>query len=570
MKQLDGSVGWGIRNSASDPNWVPHTNILVKGNYLSQYNTDIGCNTIYLCDVKGAVIEDNVCAGAGTSAIEAYYADDVIIQNNETYDTVQKAGGADSNGIDPDKGTTNIIIQYNYVHDNGDGILLCQIGFGGDAVIRYNILQNNSRYSLNLHSSSGASADIYNNVIYSDGGGSYLSASSGGSKYLDSYGTYLIRNNIFYSETSNPVIRDGNRVTYDSNVYYGITAPADSNGITSDPKLLNPGNGGSGTQSTGPILNQLNGYKLSSSSPCINSGIVATSTPMTDFYGNDIYNGYPDIGVHEYSEITYPDMPDETSIVVEAEVMTLNNYSKEVNSIASGSYNIKSSGTGTATSTFTGDSGNYSLVIHYFDENDGDASFDLKVDNTSILSWVSDQDLGSDAPTAQALTSKSVNSVYLNSGDQITITGTANKYDYARVDYMEIIPLDKVYEAEDMSLTNYSKESNTYASGDYCIKASGTGEANLTFDGVDGNYDLTINYFDENDGEAEFTVLLNNNTISSWTANQDLGSAAPDSSTLVSKTLKSISLNEGDIITIRGKADVYDYARVDNMLIVLN
>jgi len=41
--------------------------------------------------------------------------------------------------------------RYNYIHDNGDGILICQFSFG-DSVIRYNILQNNSRYQVCLHS----------------------------------------------------------------------------------------------------------------------------------------------------------------------------------------------------------------------------------------------------------------------------------------------------------------------------------------------------------------------------------------------------------------------------------
>ncbi|WP_043236387.1 hypothetical protein [Streptomyces violaceusniger] len=44
--------------------------------------------------------------GRGPPGIEAYYADDVVVQRNEVYRTEQKAGGADSNGIDADKGTT--------------------------------------------------------------------------------------------------------------------------------------------------------------------------------------------------------------------------------------------------------------------------------------------------------------------------------------------------------------------------------------------------------------------------------------------------------------------------------
>ncbi|MGC4087576.1 MAG: hypothetical protein QM756_06725 [Polyangiaceae bacterium] len=70
FKQLDGSVHWGVRSSASDTNWTPHTNVTIRGNYLSQLNTDYGCNGIYMTDVKGGLIENNVVNGAGTSAIE--------------------------------------------------------------------------------------------------------------------------------------------------------------------------------------------------------------------------------------------------------------------------------------------------------------------------------------------------------------------------------------------------------------------------------------------------------------------------------------------------------------------
>ncbi len=67
---------------------------------------------------------------AGTSGIELYATDAVTVENNEVFRTVRKANGADFNGVDTDKTTTGSVIQYNYVHDNGDGILLCQLSFG--------------------------------------------------------------------------------------------------------------------------------------------------------------------------------------------------------------------------------------------------------------------------------------------------------------------------------------------------------------------------------------------------------------------------------------------------------
>jgi hypothetical protein len=48
FKQLEGSYGWGVRSSRTDTRFTPHTNIVVRGNYLSQTNTQYGCNTIYV------------------------------------------------------------------------------------------------------------------------------------------------------------------------------------------------------------------------------------------------------------------------------------------------------------------------------------------------------------------------------------------------------------------------------------------------------------------------------------------------------------------------------------------
>lgn len=297
MKQIDGGTAWSERTSSTDTNWTPHTNVTIKDNYISQYNSDHACNGIYMTDVKGGAIQNNVVAGSGTCGIEMYYSDSITCEKNEVFDTTVKAGGADSNGIDPDKGTTNIIVQNNYVHDNGDGILLCEFGFGS-STIRYNILQNNKKLAFNLHSDSKATADIYNNTVYTNIASSKLVNSSGGQTTMNK-GTYRIKNNIFYSAVSGPAVNTGSKVTYDYNCYYGAAAPStDTNAITSDPQLVNPGSGKAGSLA-GTAFSSLSGYKLKSTSPCINKGISLWSGG-SDFWGNALYNSLADIGANEY------------------------------------------------------------------------------------------------------------------------------------------------------------------------------------------------------------------------------------------------------------------------------
>ena len=102
FKQLDGGYGWGVRASKSDSKFTPHTNIVVRGNYVvADQRASTAATPSTSPASQHAVVERNVSKDAGTSAIEIYNSDDVKVQYNETFGTVQKAGGADSNGIDP-------------------------------------------------------------------------------------------------------------------------------------------------------------------------------------------------------------------------------------------------------------------------------------------------------------------------------------------------------------------------------------------------------------------------------------------------------------------------------------
>lgn len=297
IKQVQGSVGWGGRTSATDANWYPHTNLVIRDNYLSQYNNDHGCNTIYVTNVRGGMIERNVCERSGVSAIELYFTDDIVVQENEVFKTIRRCNSADYNGLDADKGTTKTVFQRNYVHDNGDGILFCQFAFG-DAVVRYNILQNNTRHGFNLHSDAKATSQAYNNVVYTNVASSTLANSSGGKTTLDK-ATYVFRNNIFHAAVSGPGIGVGAKSSFDHNLYYGTAAVSgDAFAKTSNPLFENPGKGGNGTKD-GWAVSSLNGYKLKAGSPCINAGTVVAKDGATDFWGAVLPQSNIDIGAHE-------------------------------------------------------------------------------------------------------------------------------------------------------------------------------------------------------------------------------------------------------------------------------
>ncbi|MEU4605882.1 carboxypeptidase regulatory-like domain-containing protein [Kribbella sp. NPDC023972] len=303
VKQHTGSsegavkTGWGERANATDPRFTPHTNVVIRNNFVQQDGNDYACNGMYLTDVRGGLVEGNVVYRAGTSGIEAYYADDVVIQHNEVYETQQKAGGADSNAIDPDKATTRILVQYNFVHHNGDGILICQFSFG-DTVVRYNTIAGNSRYQIYLHSDRAATAKIYNNTIYSDrsdhliyGYGSSLNA------------TYDIRNNILYSTRANASLTTSPTITYDNNLYAGapLVVPAsDRRPVLGDPLFQATLTGPYGTEASGPRLDRALALLPTSGSVAVGTGAAIADNGGRDYAGTAVYRGLPELGAFEY------------------------------------------------------------------------------------------------------------------------------------------------------------------------------------------------------------------------------------------------------------------------------
>jgi hypothetical protein len=296
FKQFDGGYGWGVRSSRTDSKFTPHTNIVIRNNFLSQTGTQFGCNTIYLTGSQHVVIERNVTKDAGTSAIEAYNSDDVRIQYNETFGTVRKAGGADYNGIDTDRATTGAVVQYNYIHDNGDGILLCQFAFG-DSIVRYNILINNSRHGINLHSDNAATNQTYNNLIFYEGSASanLIATSGDAATYLAS--PYTIRNNIFHSTRAAAMVASGSGTTYANNLFDGIAAVGTA-AQTGSAMFVNSATHPSGGAS-GPALTGLAGFQVKTTSAAVNNGVSISSNGGVDFWGNALYNGAPDIGPYE-------------------------------------------------------------------------------------------------------------------------------------------------------------------------------------------------------------------------------------------------------------------------------
>lgn len=132
----------------------------------------------------------------------------------------------------------------------------------------------------------------------------------------------------------------------------------------------------------------------------------------------------------------------------------------------------------------------------------------------TIATWKADQDLGSDQPNEKIFTVREMTSVPLVAGAIIRLTGNMDGGEHARIDYLEIQPVDGSspslkFEAEYMKLSRYQVEKSPAASGGKLILTRDRNAvAELQFPAATGNYHLRLHYLDETDGKSTFTVSV--------------------------------------------------------------
>jgi len=301
-------------------NWYArrNTNFLIRNNVIHH----IGKNAMIIrMTDETCNIEHNVCyeTAQGTTGNTMFTAraKGTIFQYNEGYynrSTTQTVnpGSIDGSMYDPDYGSVGVIFQYSYSHDNSEGLYWgCNtrgsanntsgIPDPGDegCTLRYCVSQNDNG-DLIFFNYPSAGNEIYNNVFFIKSGLSPNIIHESSKQH-----TYNFYNNIVYNlGTGDYALKTtGQTRTISNNRFYGfhknigdptLDEPADPYKITSDPLFVNPGSATIG-------IGTLDGYKLQNNSPCINSGKSISNNGGFDYWGNNLYNGLPDIGANEYS-----------------------------------------------------------------------------------------------------------------------------------------------------------------------------------------------------------------------------------------------------------------------------
>lgn len=94
------------------------------------------------------------------------------------------------------------------------------------------------------------------------------------------------------------------------------------------------------------------------------------------------------------------------------------------------------------------------------------------------------------------------------------------------------------------------------------------GSASFKFSGRAGVYDLIVQYFDQNNGVAEFKLFIGPRQVARWRADDQLPSSRPDGHTATRHTVRSVALATGDLVRIEGVAQFGERACLDYVEIV--
>jgi alpha-glucuronidase len=123
-------------------------------------------------------------------------------------------------------------------------------------------------------------------------------------------------------------------------------------------------------------------------------------------------------------------------------------------------------------------------------------------------------------------------------------------------------------EAEAMQLSGYAPVDVTprdTASGGKAIACVGQTSCSATFSfGSDaGQFDVSIQYFDQSNGASRYELLINNQLVDSWRSADHLPSDRMNGHTSTRHTVASLNLRPGDTVKISGYPDGGEPAPLD-------
>jgi hypothetical protein len=284
----------------------PFTNLVIRNNTVSRCAGD----GMIIRFAHRPLIEQNLAVDNHNGpeelvefgvAIWVRSTDEAVIQYNRVFNT---RGSKDGQAFDADLDAYRTLVQYNYTRNNEGGFMLVY-GSSRDAIVRYNISQNDGLKGKHLldfpvWTSPRGSAIIHNNVFYIGEGIEAVMVD-------EALETAKLYNNIVINEGGGAlaVPSENQTARFSHNCLVGYTAQENSlnsNPVEGDPRMLLPGSGGD-------EFSSLEGYWITPGSPCIRAGIGFAAMEGNywaepaekDIWGNPVNEESPDVGAHQYS-----------------------------------------------------------------------------------------------------------------------------------------------------------------------------------------------------------------------------------------------------------------------------
>ncbi|MEM7767127.1 MAG: hypothetical protein AAF253_06525, partial [Pseudomonadota bacterium] len=258
--------------------------------------------------------------------------------------------------------------------------------------------------------------------------------------------------------------------------------------------------------------------------------------------------------------------------LTEAEFLSISgDYGIESNAAAANGQVVGTGSAGSVGGLFSGASGTYDITVNYLDESDGVGSYQLSINGNLVGGWQGTGGTsGTGSPASETF------SVALDDGDVIEVSGVAGGGERARLDSIVVTGDGGTggstggggatfgvgrTQAEDLDLSGgYEVQTIAGTSGGQVIGTLTSGSGTGSFSGATGNYDLTVNYLDENDGVSTFRLLVNGAVLDTW---QGLGGGSA-TGTAATREI-NVDLNDGDTISLEGVRSDGEAARIDSV-----
>jgi alpha-glucuronidase len=125
------------------------------------------------------------------------------------------------------------------------------------------------------------------------------------------------------------------------------------------------------------------------------------------------------------------------------------------------------------------------------------------------------------------------------------------------------------FEAESLSREGYEPQNVTpweTASGGQCAQVAdpaGKGVLSMKYEGKPGWFQVSVAYFDENDGASKFRLLVAEQVVDEWTADDTLPDNKPNGHTATRYQTGRVALRPGDVIRVEAVADGGERAAID-------